>query len=258
MTIEEWLRRHIAAGHRPFKDDVAPTELRPFKVKDDTTGVDESTALRGAHRKRRTAAAVLAWAAAQEATYAEYAAVAEKWTYPTGLPFVDSNYGQTCVDWPGIVEFWKYEPSTVSSDERDETGNIIYEDTPAPNYERVVGLHEQRPPGLLPVGGQRLHLPGAVGDDLDDDVAAAAAPEAATAAPAVAVSAAAVAVAAAAAAVPAAAVAAAAEAVAAAAAAAAALRAATAADAVAAASAAAVGVDDNRLVDEPEGCAADH
>ena len=204
LTIEEWLRRRIAAGHRP--DEVAPTELRPFKVKDDTTGEDESTSLRGAHRKRRTAAAEMAFAKEQGMTIEPVAElisdkwIADKWVLPPG--FEDKNLGRTCVDWPGVVEFWKYEKSAIPSDELTDTGEIEYMD------EWWAYSNNDRP-GYCLVGSQRLHLPG-VGNGLDDNAAAAAAA-------AVSVAAAAEAVAAAAVSVAAAAVAAAAEAVAAAA-----------------------------------------
>ena len=130
LTIEEWLRRRIAAGHRP--EEVAPTELRPFKVKDDTTGEDESTSLRGAHRKRRTAAAEMAFAKEQGMTIEPVAElvsdkwIADKWVLPPG--FEDKNLGRTCVDWPGVVEFWKYEKSAIPSDELTDTGEIEYMD----------------------------------------------------------------------------------------------------------------------------------
>ena len=64
------------------------------------------------------------WAKGQGLTYEPLGEkLADKLTVELPPGFVDENLGRTCVDWPGVVEFWKYS-LPIPSDERTESGEI--------------------------------------------------------------------------------------------------------------------------------------
>ena len=59
------------------------------------------------------------------AQYQPVEMIGGKWDVTIPYGFTDQNKGQTCIDWPGVVEFWQYSISNIPSDEVDATGNII-------------------------------------------------------------------------------------------------------------------------------------